>query len=312
MPPLWMKINYVIATLAVIAAFVVSLATPGFTVFLGFSISLWLLAGMMFVYGAGRVALDVYRGHTFFSAWVFPVYTYDAKKQDVIKNNEPAAALMASMILMIFWAALATAWITPVHVGVAVSIVIELLLLLIVIFLIQVSQLHMNHMLPSIDAKIIRRAWIEAKGTYVSNRGAVNRDELVTYEEQTTRLNMFRNKVRMVEGRATLNIEEKVESVTLVQVQDSDFQGWLAPDQIDFTKDVACYSYLFQLEKDVDRTYEAEIELIIMFHQLLITYAQFYKDQKMKFLFTFLVERRPLLLANDIVINIPANVALKI
>jgi len=49
-----------------------------------------------------------------------------------------------------------------------------------------------------------------------------------------------------------------------------------------------------------------------MFHQLLITYAQFYKDQKMKFLFTFLVERRPLLLANDIVINVPANVTLKI
>lgn len=44
----------------------------------------------------------------------------------------------------------------------------------------------------------------------------------------------------------------------------------------------------------------------------MITYAQFYKDQKMKFLFTFLVERRPLLLANDIVINVPANVTLKI
>lgn len=125
MPPQWVKINYLISILAVIAAFVVSLATPGFTVFLGFSISLWLLAGMMFIYGAGRVALDVRQGQTFFSAWVFPVYTYNAKKQDVDKNNQPAAAFMASMILMIFWAALATAWITPVHVGVAVSILVE-------------------------------------------------------------------------------------------------------------------------------------------------------------------------------------------
>jgi len=85
-------------------------------------------------------------------------------------------------------------------------------------------------MLPSIDAKIIRRAWIEAKATYVSNCGALCRDELVTYEEQIKRLNLFRNKVRMTEGRATLSIEEKIESVELVQVNDSDMQGWLAPD----------------------------------------------------------------------------------
>lgn len=70
----------------------------------------------------------------------------------------------------------------------------------------------------------------------------------------------------MTEGRTSLSIEEKVESVELVQVADADMQGWLAPDQIDFTKEVALYSYLFQLEKDVEKSYEAETELIIMFN----------------------------------------------
>ena len=59
MPPLWYKINILIMVIAVIAAFVVSLATPGFTVFLGFSISLWLLGGMMFFFGLGKLVFDV-------------------------------------------------------------------------------------------------------------------------------------------------------------------------------------------------------------------------------------------------------------
>ena len=49
-----------------------------------------------------------------------------------------------------------------------------------------------------------------------------------------------------------------------------------------------------------------------MFQLLVVQYANVYKDQKMKYLFTFLVERRPVLLAKDIVINVPPNVSLKI
>jgi Calpain family cysteine protease len=69
---------------------------------------------------------------------------------------------------------------------------------------------------------------------------------------------------------------------------------------------------LFQLEQDIRKTYSYEIELIVMFQMLLVQYAHIYKEQKMKYLFTFLVERRAVLLAKDIVVNIPANVPLKI
>jgi hypothetical protein len=44
-----------------------------------------------------------------------------------------------------------------------------------------------------------------------------------------------------------------------------------------------------------------------MFQLLIIAYTEIYYDQKKKYLFNFLIEKRPLLLAVDIIINIPAN-----
>jgi hypothetical protein len=72
---------------------------------------------------------------------VFPIFQYDTKKQDVIKHKMPTAIFLGSFVLMIFWAALATTWITPIHVGVAVSILVELHLLLAIIYIVQISQL---------------------------------------------------------------------------------------------------------------------------------------------------------------------------
>jgi hypothetical protein len=54
--------------------------------------------------------------------------------------------------------------------------------------------------------------------------------------------------------------------------------------------------------------YLHELELIVMFQLLMIAYSETYSDQKKKFLFAFLSEKRPLLLALDIVINVPPNV----
>ena len=44
-----------------------------------------------------------------------------------------------------------------------------------------------------------------------------------------------------------------------------------------------------------------------MFQLLIIAYTEIYYEQKQKYLFNFLIEKRPLLLAVDIIINIPAN-----
>ena len=76
--------------------------------------------------------------------------------------------------------------------------------------------MQLHKLRPYVDSKIIRRAWLDAKATYVNNRNAFSREELVTYEELIMRKNIFRNKMRLNENRPSLSFEEQWEGVTLL------------------------------------------------------------------------------------------------
>lgn len=316
MPKNWFYINILVVVIAIIAAFVASLIAPGFTIFLGFSISTWLLAFLLFVFGFGRIMFDyinLRKRPVFYSPWIFPIFRYDPKKQDIIKDNLPAACLLASLVIMVAWSVLATVWFNPTHVGVSLTIMFEMLLILTMIFLVQISHLQLRKVSTFVDSKIIRRAWLEAKLTYVNNRNAASRADLVSYEEYVRRRDLFRNKMRISEGRPALNYEEKWEGVKLFgHVQDSDFSQWLNTKAVDMTKPLSQYSYLFELEKEIASTYRLELELIIMFQILVIQYTEIYAEQKKKYLFNFLMERRPVLLALEIIINIPPTTTVNI
>jgi hypothetical protein len=58
----------------------------------------------------------------FFSPWIFPVYIFNPKKNDVEPRNGPAAGLMIALLIMIAWSASCTAWVRPFYVGVSLSI----------------------------------------------------------------------------------------------------------------------------------------------------------------------------------------------
>ncbi len=119
--------------------------------------------------------------------------------------------------------------------------------------------------------------------------------------------------MRLDEGRPTLSFEEIWEGVTLIpQVTDDQLAKWLNKNLVDLTKPLSCYSYLFEIEKDIGKAYKEELKLIIMFQLLIIAYTEIYYEQKKKYLFTFLIEKRPVLLAVDIIINIPANTTVNV
>jgi len=192
----------------------------------------------------------------FFSPWVFPIYVFNPTKQDVQPNNLPAGSILAAFILMIMWGVLATAWITPGDVGVTVSILFEHLLLIAMIYFVQISHLQLHKLKNYVDNKIIRRAWIDAKSTYVNNRNAFSRDELVTYEELLMRKNIFRNKMRQNESRPSLSFEEVWEGVTMLpNVTDEMMSSWLNKNLVDLSKPLSCYSYLFEIEKEIGKAY---------------------------------------------------------
>ena len=81
----------------------------------------------------------------------------------------------------------------------------------------------MHEMFRSIDKKIIRRAWLEAKQVYIENRNAFSRAELVTYEELFRRRNIFRNRLRLMEGRISLTIGEIADGVQFMSKVDIDY-----------------------------------------------------------------------------------------
>jgi hypothetical protein len=87
----------------------------------------------------------------------------------------------------------------------------------------------------------------------------------MTYEKIKNRRDIFRNFMRMGEGRDSLNLEERDEGVIFI---DNDTVKNEITDCVDETKvnlgsKPSCYSYLFELEKEQNRVYREELELII-------------------------------------------------
>jgi len=75
----------------------------------------------------------------------------------------------------------------------------------------------------------------------------------------------MRNKMRILENRGTLSIEEKFEGVEFLQSVSDDDLSWLNTNLVDMTKPISQYSYLFDIEQDITKTFRSELELIIMF-----------------------------------------------
>ncbi len=86
MPKMWFIINIVIVTCAIIASFIASGFVGELSNFIGFSISTWLLAFLLIVFGVGKTVYDIRNMKTrpiFFSPWVFPINVFNPSKQDV-------------------------------------------------------------------------------------------------------------------------------------------------------------------------------------------------------------------------------------
>ena len=166
MPTLWTVINLVIVGGMIISALVVSFFVAGFRIFLGFSISTWITAIMLGVYSFAEIFSDYSKSETrptFYSPWIFPVYIYDPKKNDVVSKNMPAIMMFLGFMIMILWSILASVWLAPIHVGISLSIFFEVCMLISVLFMIHTTSFQLNQVTKDIDKKIIRRAWLDAK-----------------------------------------------------------------------------------------------------------------------------------------------------
>ena len=79
--------------------------------------------------------------------------------------------------------------------------------------------------------------------------------------------------MRVKEGREGLNIEERNEGVKLIPNETIDIE-WVDENQVNLSSNSSCYSYLYYLEKEQNRIYREELELIVQFQLLIILNAE--------------------------------------
>ena len=234
MPRLWTIINLTIVIIIIASSLIISFFVDRFAIFSGFSLSTWIFALLLFVYSCSEIGSDYAKLEkipVYFSPWIFPVYIYSPKKNDVEVRNFPSICLLLGFLVMIAWSVLASIWVYPYHVGVSASILFELLMSIAVLFLVSISNYQLKEVVQDIDKKIIRRAWNETKLSYVTGRGALNREQLLTYDKVLLRRDYFRNYMRVKEGRTELNMEEKIEGVTLIDEDAVDME-WVDENQV--------------------------------------------------------------------------------
>lgn len=190
LPNAWAGIDVALIVCVMAAAIVLSFFVPGFSNFVGVSIAVWLLAAALLVFAAAEIASDLKNMEAkpvFFSPWVFPVYRYDLKKNDVVPNNGPAVALVSGFLILIVWAAVASVWIDPHNVGVCLSILFMHALFLACFHVLQASALQLRSVAADVDKMLLRSAWLDAKTGYINNRQAFSRESLVTFQKIRSR-----------------------------------------------------------------------------------------------------------------------------
>lgn len=112
-----------------------------------------------------------------------------------------------------------------------------------------------------IDVLTIKNAWLESKQGYISGKGAPNREQLVSYIKMKQRRDDLRNHLRIMERRRTLNLEERWEGMVFKEMRDINLQ-WVE-DYVNLQSFNSCYAYLYEVEKDLNKAYVEELELII-------------------------------------------------
>ncbi len=156
----------------------------------------------------------------------------------------------------------------------------------------------------NIDHHMIRQAWLDTKQSYVTNKNAINRDELLTYRKMKYRRDNLLNYMRKREGRSGLSCSEKFQGFDFIPDGELDIE-WINQSRVDLKSSVSCQSHLYDIEKEMSKAYREELEMVIQFQLLLVLEAEILKEAKKKYLFKFINEKKATLYTLGININIP-------
>lgn len=186
LPKWWRYANMSILFCAAICALVVGIFYDGFNSFLGWSISYGIVSAVICMDGLIEMYSDIMNADNepiYFSPWIFPVFKYYSKRNDIGLRNKPAAKVLFALFLAYLWSFQCAAWISPFYYGISVSCLVEVLTILFVLYTITFTPTHFEDSKSSLDQLLVKRSWLEAKNDYVTTKHITTPESMITFEE---------------------------------------------------------------------------------------------------------------------------------
>ena len=299
LPKWWKYLNYAVMGLVGIAALIVGIAYDELHSFLGWSISYAVFAGLICLDGLYEMASDIKNAEKepiYFSPWVFPIFKYKAKKNDIELRNNPVILIFVALFSAYLWSFQCTIWITPFYYGIGISCLIEVLTMLFVLFLISFTPTLLADNKANLDRLLVKRSWLEAKTDYVNTKSITTPQSTITFKEITEKHDSIVEHLNKLKSDKNYQPSEEE-----LKWKPGDM------DKNDFMSLYQCRKYLYQVEQEKTDIYIDELSLIIHFEILLILHAQNRLRKDRKFLFKFIEVKTHALIAADIHISIPSK-----
>lgn len=232
-------------------------------IFQGCSITFLFFSALFIFYSVFNLTYEINRPHIspiFFSPWIFPIYKYDYTKQKIIRYDEIGFYMLLGLGVTSIWSISCVIWIYPTAVGVSVGCLCEIIFLLFTIFISSQSSLQLSEafmlMKPDENSKTLKKAWNEAKSSFLEKKGAVGLKDFPTYEERFNKLK---------------DLKEMSESKNIKIPNNNKAWAHLTTN-METLRDL--YSEWYTEDYKAHEQYMHELELIIHF-QLLITLTAF-------------------------------------
>ena len=175
----WVLANRILATIAVLASFVVSVGVPSLSLYQGASFSCLTLLIMIWFFAIFHLIVDLRESTekpVYYSLTLFPIYKYDPKNHDVEPHIKVTGAWLASFVLLAGWAFLTAHQVRPHWVGVIIlCLIVDLTLLTFM----GAQEITLNSMIDAkafIDEEMAKKAWLDAKAQYLKDQGSFARD----------------------------------------------------------------------------------------------------------------------------------------
>ena len=230
----------------------------------------------------------------YFSPWVFPIFKYKTKKNDIELRNTPAILIFIALFLGYLWSFQCAIWISPFYYGVGVSCLIEVLTMLFILFLISFTPTLLADNKTNLDQLLVKRSWLEAKTDYVNTKSITTPQSTITFKEMTNKRDAIVEHLNKLKKDKNYKAPEEE-------------LRWMPSYDFKANSLYHCRKYLYQIEQEKTDIYIEELSLMIHFEILLILHSQNRLRKDRKFLFRFIEVKNHALIAADIHISIPSK-----